>query len=135
MSQENVELAYRGYDAFNRRDLDAFLALLDPEVEFTTRFAQMEGDSQYHGHDGIREWWEDLLAIFPDFSVEVLEVRDLGDLGVATLRVRGHGRDSGVPFEETLWGVGKWRHGKAVWWQTFVTEAEALEAAGLSDSG
>jgi ketosteroid isomerase-like protein len=133
MSQENVDQARRGYDAFNRRDLDAFLALMDPEVEFTTRFAQMEGGPQYRGHDGVRQWWEDLLAIFPDFSVEVLEVRDLGDLAVATLRVRGHGVDSDVPFEETLWGAGAFRHGNAVWWQTCRTEAEALEAAGLSE--
>jgi ketosteroid isomerase-like protein len=41
MSEENVDQARRGYDALNRRDLDAFLALMDPEVEFTTRFAQM----------------------------------------------------------------------------------------------
>jgi len=31
MSQENVELASRAYEAFNRRDLDALLALVDPE--------------------------------------------------------------------------------------------------------
>ena len=133
MSEENVDQARRGYDAFNRRDLDAFLALVDPEVEFTTRFAQMEGGSQYRGHDGVREWWEDLLAIFPDFSVEVLEVRDLGDLAVAILRVRGHGVDRDVPFEETLWGAAEFRQGKVVWWQTCRTEAEALEAAGLSE--
>ena len=29
MSQENVELARQVTDAFNRRDLDAFLALMD----------------------------------------------------------------------------------------------------------
>ena len=32
MSQENVELNYRSHDAFNRRDLDAYLALNDPDV-------------------------------------------------------------------------------------------------------
>lgn len=49
MSQENVERAYRGYDAFNRRDLDTFLEFIDPEVEFTTRFLLMEGESEYRG--------------------------------------------------------------------------------------
>jgi ketosteroid isomerase-like protein len=43
MSQENIERLHRGYDAFNRRDLDAFLALMDPEVELTTRFMEVEG--------------------------------------------------------------------------------------------
>jgi ketosteroid isomerase-like protein len=33
MSQENVELANRCYDAINRRDLDALLALMDDDVE------------------------------------------------------------------------------------------------------
>src|SRR4030095_8260786 len=79
MSQENVERLHRGYDAFNRRDLDAFLALMDPEVELMTRFMELEGDPYYRGHDGVREWWRALLAVFPDFNSEVLNVRDLGD--------------------------------------------------------
>jgi len=35
MSQENVELHHRTFDAFNRRDLEAFLARCDPDLEFT----------------------------------------------------------------------------------------------------
>jgi hypothetical protein len=31
MSQENVELVYQAADAFNRRDLEAVLALCDPD--------------------------------------------------------------------------------------------------------
>ena len=30
MSRENVELIQRAFEAFNRRDLDAFLELMDP---------------------------------------------------------------------------------------------------------
>ena len=37
MSQENVELALRAFDAFNRRDLDAALALVDEDVEVFSR--------------------------------------------------------------------------------------------------
>ena len=77
MSQENVELLYRSYDALNRRDLDAYLALIDPEVEFTPRIMQMEGGS-YRGHKGIREWLRNLLAVFPDFSSEVLRCANPG---------------------------------------------------------
>ena len=133
MSEENVERIRRGFDAFNRRDLDALLALTDPEVELSTRFREMEGDSYYRGHDGVREWWRDLLAIFPDFSMEVLEVRDLGDSGIVALRVRARGLDSGVPFEETTWAAGEWRDGKMTRWRNFGSEAEALEAAGLEE--
>ena len=133
MSQENVEIIRGAHGAFNRRDLDAFLEFVDPEVEFITRFANLEGHPQYHGHDGIREWWQDLLAIFPDFNSEVLEVRDSGDRGITALRLRGHGLDSGTPLDERAWQAWKARDGKVLWWRFFGSEAEALEAAGLQE--
>jgi hypothetical protein len=34
MSQENVDLNHQANDAFNRRDLHAFLALMDRDAEF-----------------------------------------------------------------------------------------------------
>ena len=134
MSEENVELAHRAHDAFNRRDLDGFLALMDAEVELTTRFMELEGDRSYRGHDGVREWWRSLLGIFPDFSSEVLEVRDLGgDSVIVAVRVCGHGGEGGTPFEEVLWQACQVRQGKATWWRNFGSEAEALEAAGLRE--
>lgn len=45
--------------------------------------------------------------------------------------VQGRARDSGVPVEETIWQVGKWRDRKAVWWAVYPSKAEALEAVGL----
>ena len=133
MSQENVELAYRTYDAFNRRDLDAFLACMDPEVEFTTSFMQMEGEPDVSGHAGLREWWRGLFAVFPDFRAEVLEVRDRGDAGIVAVRMFGHGADSGAPFEVALWQAVKARDYKVTWWRMFASEAEALEAAGVRE--
>jgi hypothetical protein len=32
MSEENVELAHRAFDAFNRRDFDAFLTFMDADL-------------------------------------------------------------------------------------------------------
>ena len=56
MSKENVDLAHRSIDAMNRRDLDAYLALMDEDVEAVSRIVAVEGGM--HGHDGIRRWWE-----------------------------------------------------------------------------
>ena len=95
MSQQNVDLVLESYDAFNRRDLDAYLALIDPEVELTPRIMELEGGSYYRGHDGVREWWRTLFAVFPDFSSEIVEVRDLGDSLIIAVRVRGHGVEGG----------------------------------------
>ena len=92
MSQENVELFYRSVEAFNRRDLDAVLAYMDRDVESVSRIVAMEGG--LHGHDGFRRWWENWFDVFPDYNIEVLEVRDLGDVTVAALRLSVWGAET-----------------------------------------
>jgi hypothetical protein len=130
MSQENVELAYRAIEAFNRRDLDALLALMDDDVEVASHFVVIEGG--YHGHEGMRRWWQNLLNAFPDFMIEIVEVRELGDVTVAALRIRGHGASSDAPFDAATWQIVGWR-GKCIWWRMFDSQDEALEAVGLSE--
>ena len=133
MSQENVELAYRSFDAFNRRDLDAYLALMADDVEGVPRVAAMEGGDHYRGHDGVRRWWKVLFDVFPDFSIEVGEMRDVGDLTLGFMRQRGRGAGSDTPTEASTWIVARWRSRKCEWWRTFDTRAEALEAVGMSE--
>jgi hypothetical protein len=132
MSQENVDLYYRAIDAFNRRDLAAYLALMDADVEFTPYEVWVQGGSPYRGHAGVRGWWEESFAVFPDLRAEIYEVRDLGDRMFAHGRIRGQGAGSGASIERTLWVTVEWRGKKAVWWCVFESEAEALEAAGLT---
>ena len=131
MSQENVELHYRVIDALNRRDLDAVLAHMDRDVQAVSRIVVIEGG--YHGHEGTRRWWESLLDAFPDFTVEAVEVRELGNVTVAGLRTRGHGATSDAPFDTAVWQAAEWRHGKCIRWRMFDSQDEALEAVGLSE--
>ena len=82
MSQENVEAARRGVEAWNADDLDAFLAALDPEVEWHTALEQaLEGrKSAYRGHDGLRKAWEEYRGeAWGGFTAQVQEIRDLGE--------------------------------------------------------
>ena len=130
MSQENVETFRQAVEAVRRRDLDAYLELLDADVDIAPLGAIRPS---YHGHDGVRRWWDDLFGVAPDFSLEIDEVRDVGDSLVVALRVHGHGRGSGVPVEQRVWQVVKLRHEKFVWWRSYETEADALEAVGLSE--
>ena len=132
MSQENVELTFRAIDMFNRRDLDGLVAMTAEDVTAEPLLAGIEGG--YHGHDGIRRWWKTLLDRIPDFTLEVIEVRDYGDDWVlAVMRNRGHGAESAAPFEATSWFPVRFRQGKCVWWGNYFDEDEALEAAGLRE--
>ena len=123
-----MELLRRAHEAFNRRDLDGFLGFMDPEVDFVTRDVRVEGDPRYRGHDGIRAWWGDLFEVFPDSSIEVLDVRDLDRHLISDIQLRGRGAVSEAPFEQRVWQANEWRAGRATWWQTFDSEAAALEA-------
>jgi ketosteroid isomerase-like protein len=133
MSQENVELLGRAHAAFTGRDLDALLALCDPDVEVVSMLMDLEGGHPFRGHDGVRRWYGSLLDIYPDYGSEIEEVRELGDVTIARMRQRGRGRESDAPIEQTNWQVVHARSGKIIRWCFVRTEAEALEAAGLSE--
>ena len=61
-------------------------------------------------------------------------MRDLGDVTVAEHHFRGQALSSGAQMEQSHWQVTRWRDNKAVWWRSFPSEAEALEAAGAEAS-
>lgn len=130
MSQETMELAMAAYAAINRRDLEGFLALVDPDVEFRSLIAEAEGRA-YRGHQGVREWWERVANALGGLRFEPKELHDLGDRGYAELVVTG--RVEGVDVPQRMWQAFVLRDGKPIWWATFRTEAEALEA--LEDAG
>jgi hypothetical protein len=48
--------------------LGAYLELVDEDVEFAAGGIVMEGD--YHGHAEIRGFWENVLDVLPDLTVE-----------------------------------------------------------------
>jgi ketosteroid isomerase-like protein len=132
MSRENVERVRQAYDAINRRDLEAVLALTDPDVVIVPRILAVEGGA-LSGHEGVLAWWDGLSSAFPDVTLEVVDLREHEDVTVANLRIRGSGEGSGTPFVDDVWHVCRFRSGKVVWWQTFGSEAEALEAVGLRE--
>ena len=74
-----------------------------------------------------------MFDVFPDYSIEVGEVRNLGDLMFASIRLRGHGSGSDIPWDQAIWIMVRSRGGKCVWWGTFDTRAEALKAVALSE--
>ena len=113
----------------NRRDLDAYLALMDEDVEAVSRIVAVEGGIYGHDKSPLVESWFD---VFPDYKVEIVETRDHGDLVLGALRALGHGAGSDLPFEDTVWNASRWQRGKSSRSSTS-TEKEALEAAGFSE--
>jgi ketosteroid isomerase-like protein len=130
MSEENVTMLREAYAAVNRLDLDGLLATVHPDVEFTSLIAEAEGET-FRGHDGIKRWWTEVVLPLGGLHGEPDEIRAVGDTVIA--RIVATYRPSGVDVGQTIWQVTRYRDGKAMWWQFFRTEEEALEAAGLTD--
>ena len=83
-------------ETYNDRDPDGWIAVWDPDAEwhpFLT--AREEGGLGYHGHNGMRAWFEDVDEMFEESRVELDEFRQVGNrllvLGRMTAKRRGTG--------------------------------------------
>jgi ketosteroid isomerase-like protein len=138
MSQENVEIVRRLWDAASRRDVEAVLVLYDPEVEFDVSrhplTSLIGGRRVYRGHEGLRSFFRERSEALENVEDVYEELIDAGDHVVAVAHVRGRGRGSGVEVElPHAAAVLTIREGKVVRVVFLPTRDEALEAAGLGE--
>ncbi len=126
MSRENVELAYRAYEAVERDGIEGFLEYVHPEAEWHSLVLQLEG--VFHGHDGVREWWSSILTVFPDWRPSMEEPpRDLGDWVLIHARAKGNAVGSGIAIDDDFCQIAEVRDRLIVWYGSFRSEEEALE--------
>ncbi len=135
MSQENVEIVRAAFGAFERGDMEGVLRLCDENVEITQAAELLDVSRHQHGHAGVLE----AFALWPDqwddFRVEILRIADVGGRVLVTAMNHGRGKGSGVQVELRFSFLFSLRGGKIVEWRIFVREDEALEAAGLAETG
>jgi len=136
MSKENVELVRGIYGAYARRDDVTPYEVYAEDIVWdfsNARRAQVLTKAVYQGHEGVREFWRDVLLAFGEVSFDVEELTDAGDQVLAFVRERQVGRTSGVPVESTHAGVWTITDGKVSQMQGSDDRQEALKAAGLSE--
>jgi uncharacterized protein len=135
MSQANVDLARRGYQALAQGHLEDVLAILHPEisVEVNTGRPDLPETRTLHGHAGFLENLTGMTEVFEDILVEPQEFIDLGDQLVVSVHTAGHGRASGIRIENQIVHVWTIRDGKATRFRVYGTRQEALDALGLSE--
>ena len=135
MSEENVEATGRFIDAYNRRDVEALMADLDPEVEWRSGILiGLGGEAAvFHGFEGLREALRDLYEALGETHIECSEIRDLGDRVVTLGRFHVRGSESGAQSESPWGAVADFKDGKAIRIRSYFSIEEVLEAAGLSE--
>jgi ketosteroid isomerase-like protein len=132
VSEENIELVRRVFDAFTRRDLEAVLEIADPAVEFFAPTASIAGhETPYRGHDGMRQYFEDVARIWEELEVIPHEYREIDDQVIALGRVYGRGLDGLLVDSPTGW-IWTLSNGRIVKGQVYTSRQEALDAVGMS---
>ena len=100
-----TEIVQRAPDALNRGDAEALTALCAPDfrLDMSDRVLNPE---VYSGHDGIRRFVAEVHEVWETFTWEPTDVREAGDLVLASVHSVGRGRGSGLAID---------RHNAMVW--------------------
>ena len=132
MSQENVQIIRRIYDAWMQRDYETVLSTYDANLRLNPDpEAWWVGmDEDYVGHEGITRYMRSVYEAFADYRPEVEEIIDAGDGRVLTLATEhGTGRGSGAEVQSSktahLWTL---KDGKAVQLDLFLDRDRAFQA-------
>jgi len=131
VSRERFE-AFLG--ALNSRDFGALDALLTSEVAFQSLVGGSEGAEPYSGVEGLRDWANEVDAVWEDWHQEIVEFREVSrDQAVMILRATGRARASGVPLDTLSGNVLTWRNDKGWEVVAYTDPREAFEAVGLPE--
>ncbi len=108
--------------------------IYDPEIEWdASEAAVLDIGGVYRGRDAVRRWWGEWLAAWETVEFEY-ELVDAGDRVVVLLDQRMRGRSTGI---EVAFGkyaqVATFRDGRMVHWKLYLSQADALEAAGMAE--
>ena len=131
MSEENVEIVRRMFDAWNRGNYEDGQKTIDADVEVEVDLG-FDVDGKYLGHAGLAELLEFWNA-FGSFRSDVEELIPSGEDVFTTVLHHGMGKSSGIKVEMRNWQVFTLRGGKIVRYRLLGTRVKALKAAGLSE--
>ena len=130
MSQENVEIIRRAYEAVNAGR--PVYSIFHPALIYHPR-ADEPDPSAHVGRDAFERLLDGFLESFSVVRFDVLEVIDAGDRVIASTMIHGRGAVSGASVEDAYVVVYRLRDGLVVEGREYKTSREALDAVGLAE--
>ena|SRR5271167_2545877 len=132
MSQENVDLARQGIDAYDRRDWVALRALNHPDVELDFSASVGPEADVYRGVDAVMRFYEKYFDAFEEIAINAQRFIDAGASVVIPTRSRSVGRGGVEVFARGTF-VLTFEDGQIVRMCLYQETAEALKAVGLEE--
>jgi ketosteroid isomerase-like protein len=136
VASPNVELALRGFKAFQERDIETIESVCTSDVVFDWSRRLLD-PVVIKGHEALERFYDDVDAIFDEVSFEIEEVFELGDrvLMVSTGHFRG--RTSGIDVSARaalVWTVRDGKLGHFCFYQSKEDALADLEAGEAQPS-
>jgi ketosteroid isomerase-like protein len=147
MSQENVDLWRNSFESFladqSEADFDTVVneaqadwpALWHPDIEWdASESPAPDLAGVYRGKEAVLHWWQEWLSAWGMLAFDY-ELVDAGDRVVLLVNdQRMEGRSTGLQVETGPYAqIATFKEGLIIHWKLYRSQADALEAAGLSE--
>jgi anti-sigma regulatory factor (Ser/Thr protein kinase)/ketosteroid isomerase-like protein len=131
-SERNLEVVRELFRAFEARDVERTLRLVDRGVMIEPLSTPVERRTPYLGASGMRRYMRDLDETWQRFEISIEELRAEGDYVVANGRI--YAQHPNLVADDPAGFVFRLRDAKVVWVKVYRSHEEALAAAGLRAS-
>jgi ketosteroid isomerase-like protein len=132
MSEEHVEVVRRIFEAWALADWSIGNDYYDQHVVFVIS-PDFPAFGVYYGFDQVRAYWRDFLEQFERTTLEAERLQAAGDTVLARVVQYAKGRASGIEGDIPFFMLFTFRADKIVRVESMIEEAQALEAAGLTE--
>jgi ketosteroid isomerase-like protein len=127
MAEANLEVVRRNNEAYDARDVTAYLDTVAESVKFESRFTAMDR-VVHRGHDDLRRYFAELDEVWSRYEMQVERLVEAGARVAMLCHLFAVGRESDLQLEERPGVVFTLDGGKIVEIAAYPTQAEALEA-------
>jgi ketosteroid isomerase-like protein len=125
MPNEQVDIARRGIEAYNRGDVEALFELVTEDVEFVVPDT-MANSGRYVGREGFEAMIGQWEEAWDEFRVEIQDLAENGDAVIVTVAQYGRGRGSGIETQMAAAHLMRFRDGLLCGWRLCESRDEAL---------
>ena len=132
MSREDVRTIRKAAAAFIDRDAASFAECFAEDAELLLPRNLLEGGS-YRGPEGARRAIADTFDTWEEVRIVIESIREVGDQVVVLSRVTNVGKAGTPTVEYDGAHLVRLRDGQIVQWHPYLSESEAVEAAGRSE--
>src|ERR1700730_17788177 len=132
MPERDVERPRSVIDAYNARDIEAFIRYCDRQLEFHAAWVGV-APTLYVGHAGLRRWHQELEDAWDEIALQPDEYFDLGDRVLTFATQRGRGRHSAVEDAMPVGFVARWPDGLMIYRRGYLDRADALRDLGVTE--